>query len=133
MMAGKYCSPKPLRRPPPRNIRAASARHARLDAHLVGELDRVAEVLEHIGRTGKAFSGNCAAAIALAPWLRSAKLSPEPFDTASSSLPGATPARSATTIISASAATCSNSSVLLISLTTWPQPTSPQWVTSLPM
>src|SRR6266446_449456 len=79
---------------------------------------------------GNDFSGNCLGIMALRAWLRSAKLSPEPFDTASSSTAGATPARSPTTIISAIATVFSNTSALLINLTTCPQPTPPQCVTS---
>ena len=82
---------------------------------------------------GKDLSGNWRGSIALRPWLRSTKLSPEPLETASSSTPGCTPARSPMTIISASAIVCSKTRALLISFTTWPQPSSPQRVTSEPM
>ena len=46
------------------------------------------------------------------PWLRSTKLSPEPFQTASNSVSGATPRARPTTIISASAPLFSNTTVV---------------------
>src|ERR1051326_7997386 len=71
--------------------------------------------------------------MALKPWLRSAKLSEEPFDiTSNSSLPS-TPARRAMASASASACPVMNSTMLLRIFTTCPAPCPPQWFTSVPM
>ena len=67
------------------------------------------------------------------PWLRSTKLSPEPIAIVGSSTSGGTPLRRPMAIASASAAQCWNTSMLLRIFTTWPQPTGPQWVTSVPI
>ena len=60
------------------------------------------------------------------PWLRSAKLSAEPWLSASSSTSAAIPLRRPIAIASASAAPISNSTMLFMSFATCPAPTPPQ-------
>src|SRR6185437_15926278 len=71
--------------------------------------------------------------MAFMAWLRSAKLSAEPLLSVSSSRRSSTPARPPMASASASAPTVSNSTMLLRILTTWPHPTGPQCVMSVPM